>query len=116
METKSMAENRSGGPGRGEIPASAQGLAPAPVEKATLTGKEDSGERPHQVEYEPPDLDNEYEDDEDGWLEDECGLMADGQCAMAGTEHCDFTCPNRDSEDFCGSAAWNKKHAPPVRP
>lgn len=54
--------------------------------------------------------DNEYDigDDED-WL-DECGLMADGQCAMAGTEHCDFSCPNRDSEDFCGSKAWLKKH------
>lgn len=59
--------------------------------------------------YEPPDDDNEYEDAEDG-LDDECGLMGDGQCTMAGTEHCDFSCPNRDSEDFCGSAAWLKKN------
>lgn len=57
------------------------------------------------------DDDNEYEDDGDSW-EDECGLGDDGQCSMAGTEHCDFSCPNRDSEDFCGSAAWIKKHAP----
>jgi hypothetical protein len=61
------------------------------------------------------DDDNEYEDDEDGWLDEECSLMDDGQCAMAGTEHCDFTCPNRDSEDFCGSAAWRKKHGVPCR-
>jgi hypothetical protein len=44
------------------------------------------------------------------WLEMECGLMHDGQCSMAGSEHCDFTCPRRDSEDFAGSAAWIKKH------
>lgn len=49
-------------------------------------------------------------DEEYDWLEQECGLMADGQCGMAGTEHCDFSCPYRDSEDFAGSAAWDKKH------
>lgn len=65
--------------------------------------------------YEPPDDDNEYEDDDDFWLEQECGLMADGQCAMAGTEHCDFSCPNRDSEDFVGSAAWIAKHKARIR-
>jgi hypothetical protein len=60
-----------------------------------------------------PGLDEEDEqgDDEEFWLEQMCGLMADGQCAMAGTEHCDFSCFHRDSEDFAGSAAWNKKHA-----
>ena len=55
------------------------------------------------------DDDNEYEDDGDDWM-DECGLMDDGQCTMAGTEHCDFSCPNRHSEDFCGSAAWRREH------
>lgn len=56
--------------------------------------------------------DDDYDPDEDrqAWLEAECGLMNDGQCLMAGTEHCDFTCPWRDSEDFAGSAAWIKKH------
>ena len=55
--------------------------------------------------------DDDYDpDDEDSWLEMECGLMHDGQCAMAGSEHCDFTCPHRDSEDFAGSAAWLKKY------
>lgn len=55
------------------------------------------------------DDDNEYEDDEDAIL-GECGLMHDGQCSQAGTEHCDFVCPMRDSEEFCGSKAWIKKH------
>lgn len=61
--------------------------------------------------YEDPD-DWLYDDDgdEDDWLEQECGLGPDGQCSMAGTEHCDFVCPNRDSEDFAGSKAWNEKH------
>lgn len=55
-------------------------------------------------------VDDDDDMDEDDWLEMECGLAADGQCAMAGTEHCDFTCPWRDSEDFAGSAAWRRKH------
>lgn len=61
--------------------------------------------------HDPPDDDNEYDDDDgdDSWM-DECGLMPNGQCTMAGSEHCDFSCPNRDSEDFCGSKAWLKKH------
>lgn len=58
--------------------------------------------------------DNEYDDYDDEWndcdLMDECGLGHDGQCSMAGTEHCDFVCPMRNSEDFCGSKAWNEKH------
>lgn len=41
---------------------------------------------------------------------DECGLMDDGQCQLAGTEHCDFSCPFRDSEYFCGSKAWLQKN------
>lgn len=57
------------------------------------------------------DSDFDDYDDDDDWLEEECGLAADGQCSMAGTEHCDFVCPNRDSEDFAGSDAWNKKQA-----
>ena len=28
----------------------------------------------------------------------------------AGTEHCDFICPYRNSEHFAGSAAWRAKH------
>jgi hypothetical protein len=61
------------------------------------------------------DDDDLYDDDDNGIeheddLEDECGLMDDGQCQLAGTEHCDFTCPMRDSEFFCGSKAWLEKH------
>lgn len=59
--------------------------------------------------------DDDEAEDEDFWLEQECGLMHDGQCAMAGAEHCDFTCPWRDSEDFAGSAAWIKKHGGRLR-
>lgn len=63
-----------------------------------------------QYVYDDDFEDDDGSSDECDWLEMECGLMHDGQCAMAGTEHCDFTCPNRDSEDFCGSAPWIKKH------
>jgi len=50
--------------------------------------------------------DTEWDDDD---LIEECGLGDDGQCLLAGTEHCDFECPYRDSEDFAGSAAWCRK-------
>lgn len=33
--------------------------------------------------------DDDFEEDE---FEEECGLMPDGQCALAGTEHCDWDC------------------------
>lgn len=63
-------------------------------------------------------LDDPYyhDDDDDGHegeddFEEECGLMNDGQCTMAGSEHCDFVCPNRDGELFVGSRAWHKKHS-----
>ena len=39
-----------------------------------------------------------------------CGLARNGQCSQAGTEHCDFECPNRNSDLFVGSAAWRAKH------
>lgn len=57
-----------------------------------------------------PDDDNEYDIEEEYDPMDECGLADDGQCSMAGTEHCDFKCPMRDSDKFCGSEAWCKKH------
>jgi len=34
-------------------------------------------------------LDDDFDDDE---IEEECGLMADGMCMLAGTEHCDWDC------------------------
>ena len=60
---------------------------------------------------------DDYFFDDDGELspleeaEQDCGLRHDGQCSLAGSEHCDFVCPFRDSEDFAGSAAWIAKHA-----
>ncbi len=63
-----------------------------------------------------PESYDDYDDfgdeeiDEFEELMQECGLRHDGQCSMAGTEHCDFICPMSDSEDFCGSKAWNEKH------
>lgn len=36
--------------------------------------------------------DDEQPDDEDAYL-DECGMMADGCCTLAGTEFCDWDCP-----------------------
>lgn len=32
----------------------------------------------------------DYMDEEE--FEEECGLRPDGQCSMAGTEHCDWDC------------------------
>lgn len=61
-----------------------------------LTGED------HSIEF--FDFEEDFEEDDDGW--DDCALRADGQCGMAGTEWCDFECPNRDSEHFAGSAAW----------
>lgn len=66
--------------------------------------------------------DNHTTDDADEWDDDprdwddedgddfDCHLRPDGQCGAAGSEMCDFECPNRDSELFAGSAAWCRKH------
>lgn len=54
------------------------------------------------------DDDHEFEDDEDDF---DCGLARDGQCSKAGSEECDWSCPNRESELFAGSAAWQRKHS-----
>lgn len=56
-----------------------------------------------------------YDDDPRDWDEEDgddidCGLMPDGQCAMAGSEECDWVCPHSRSEHFAGSAAWRRKH------
>lgn len=60
---------------------------------------------------EPDDGLPDDDEDEDDDLMDECMLGRDGQCGLAGTEHCDFRCPMRDSEFFAGSKAWKKKRA-----
>lgn len=56
-----------------------------------------------------PDMDNEYDDDpEDDDFD--CALMPDGQCLKAGSEECDWSCPNSHGEDYAGSEAYFKKH------
>lgn len=37
--------------------------------------------------------DGDQMDDEEAFLDFVCGMMADGQCALAGTEDCDWECP-----------------------
>ncbi len=62
-----------------------------------------------QRDWDEEDGDYEDGDYEDGDYED-CGLMPDGQCLKAGSEECDFECPNRMSDLFAGSPAWCRKH------
>lgn len=56
------------------------------------------------------DFYDDYDDFDEYDPADECMLGPDGQCGAAGSEWCDFECPNRDSELFVGSAAWQRKH------
>ena len=65
---------------------------------------QDAIDESERLSCDPDDLD-------DDWIDIDCGLQRDGQCSQAGTEHCDFECPNRNSDVFVGSAAWRKKHA-----
>jgi len=54
---------------------------------------------------------DDYDDFDDGLDPEEeedyfdCGWMREGGCSLAGTEECDFECPNRDSM----IAALNRK-------
>lgn len=41
------------------------------------------------MDHEPDYL---FDDEFDGDCEDDCGLMPDGQCMLAGTEFCDWEC------------------------
>lgn len=40
----------------------------------------------------------------------DCGLTPDGQCSMAGSEECDWECPNSHGEFYAGSERWHEKH------
>lgn len=49
-------------------------------------------------------FDDDYDEDADDHLEDDedeeyfdCGWSPGGGCSMAGSEECDFECPNRDA-------------------
>ena len=46
---------------------------------------------------------------------DECACLdfalgPDGQCAKAGSEECDWECPNSHGPLYCGSNAWHLRH------
>lgn len=52
----------------------------------------------YPIDYDPTD----FPDDDDGLEGEEeeyfdCGWMREGGCSLAGSEECDFECPNRDS-------------------
>ena len=38
--------------------------------------------------------DEDEDEDPDAWMDD-CGMMPDGYCSKAGSEECDWECPNR---------------------
>lgn len=40
----------------------------------------------------------------------DCGLGPDGQCSKAGSEECDWECPNSHGPRYCGSNAWHLAH------
>lgn len=61
-------------------------------------------------EYDDDFAFDDYDPEDEMDREHDCGLADDGQCMLAGTEWCDFECPNRDSALFAGSEEWRKKH------
>jgi hypothetical protein len=61
---------------------------------------------PYQGDYDIEDDEDDFEEAADA----DCMLMEDGQCMAAGSEWCDFECPNRMSEMFAGSPAWMRAH------
>lgn len=63
-----------------------------------------------EPDYDDFDDDIRDHDEEDGDDDMDCMLRPDGQCGAAGSEYCDFMCPNRESELFVGSKAWKRKH------
>lgn len=47
-------------------------------------------------------IEGDYIEDDGDWDEDDdefldCGWDSSGGCSMAGSEECDFECPNRDA-------------------
>lgn len=75
----------------------------ADMGNAAMTGETRPDDPPY-YDDDPCDWDEEDGDDFD------CRLMPDGQCLLAGSEECDWDCPNRMSDRFVGSPAWRKKH------
>lgn len=65
-------------------------------------------------EYDDFDMDDDVCDYCGNPLEEcaciDCALGPDGQCAKAGSEECDWDCPNSHGPLFCGSNAWHLRH------
>ena len=58
---------------------------------------------------EPYNYDDDFlDEDEDDFFD--CGLGFDGQCALAGSEDCDWECPHSHGPRYCGSNAWHLAH------
>lgn len=38
--------------------------------------------------------DDEFDEEDFDWVDALCSMGRDGQCGQAGSEHCDFECPN----------------------
>lgn len=51
----------------------------------------------------------EHDDGFDDEAEEECGLMPDGQCALAGTEHCDWECGRLNEQRIAAMKAAQTK-------
>lgn len=80
-----------------------------------LSGASTVMSNPDSTPTDPAAQDHYYDDYPRDWDEEDgddfdCHLMPDGQCGAAGSEMCDFECPNRNSDLFIGSAAWRRKH------
>jgi len=59
-----------------------------------------------------PDPDDDWDNGEDDAFDEDCGLnFDDGQCALAGTEYCDWHCSWRNSDQFAGNPGFKPKRA-----
>lgn len=52
----------------------------------------------------------DFDEWEDGEIPHDCGLLLNGQCLLAGSEECDWDCPNSHGPFYAGSECWHKRH------
>ncbi len=85
-----------------------------PIVTAPQPGREDPA---YEIPFVPDwDDDAEYTDDEDDELAgfEDCGMMRDGMCRLAGTEWCDWDCPrNRPTRNLPSDGATGRRNPPP---
>jgi hypothetical protein len=83
--TERISPRRHGATEETPRPLAGEGGAPAPGEgRGDLTAETLF----EWIDYDPHD---DFDDDEID--EDECRMMSDGQCLLAGSEWCDWECP-----------------------